>query len=227
MRKNESLAVMQRRIEPANSRDFFPTPPWATRALLKYPLKRYIEPEHVALEPSCGRGHMSVPLLEYFHNVRSYDVEPYGFGGVRDFLATSYRTDYYDWVITNPPFNLALEFIHKSLPIARCGVAMLVRTSFLESVKRYRRLFRHNPPSIVAQFVERVPMLKGKLKRKASTATSYAWLIWLTPPHVSNTHRYPRIYWIPPCRERLEFNRDYKRSTYAPVKNRSKGRRTL
>ena len=37
--QNVSTAVMQRRIEPHDSLDFFPTPPWATRALVKLGLK--------------------------------------------------------------------------------------------------------------------------------------------------------------------------------------------
>jgi hypothetical protein len=35
-------------------------------------------------------------------------------------------------------------------------------------------LFRDPPPSIIAQFVERMPIVKGRSDRDASTATSYA-----------------------------------------------------
>lgn len=31
-----STAVMARRVEPADSLDFFPTPPWATRAFCEH-----------------------------------------------------------------------------------------------------------------------------------------------------------------------------------------------
>ncbi len=47
-----------------------------------------------------------------------------------------------------------------------------------ESVGRYERLFKPNPPKIIAQFSERVPIVKGRLSATASTATSYAWFIW-------------------------------------------------
>ena len=55
---------------------------------------------------------------------------------------------------------------------------MLTRTVFIESVGRYERLFKTNPPSRFAQFTERVPMVKGRIDKKASTATGYAWLVW-------------------------------------------------
>jgi hypothetical protein len=34
------------------------------------------------------------------------------------------------------------------------------------------------PPTKFAQFVEPVPMVKGRLDRKATTAIGYAWLVW-------------------------------------------------
>lgn len=54
---------------------------------------------------------------------------------------------------------------------------MLTRTVFIESVGRYDRLFSINQPSHFAQFTERVPMVKGRLDRRASTATGYCWLV--------------------------------------------------
>jgi hypothetical protein len=105
-------------------------------------------------------------------------VFDYGFGQIADFLKNKHAGASFDWVITNPPFRLGEEFIDRSMRIARCGVAMLSRTVFIESVGRYERLFRSNPPSRVAQFTERVPMVKRRIDKKASTATGYAWLVW-------------------------------------------------
>jgi hypothetical protein len=83
-----------------------------------------------------------------------------------------------DWVITNPPFNLALEFALRGLELAREGVAPLVRSVWLEGAERYRSLFAKHPPAIVAQFVERVPMTKGRWDPDASTATAYSRFVW-------------------------------------------------
>ena len=76
----------------------------------------------------------------------------YGYGAVRDYLDAPYATaDTVDWVITNPPFRLAEDFAHRSLVVARQGVAVLVRTVFIESVGRYRGLFEKTPPTICAR----------------------------------------------------------------------------
>ena len=177
--QNRSHAVMAQRTEPADSADDFPTPPWATRALLEHVIPD-LGPFNgqTCLEPACGAGHMAKPLAEYFGEVRASDAFDYGFGTVSDYLAASIEAGSVDWVITNPPFSLAEPFIQRSLVVARKGVAILARTVFIESKGRYRNIFQINPPSRFAQFTERVPMVKARLDRKASTATGYAWLVW-------------------------------------------------
>jgi hypothetical protein len=149
---------------------------------------------------------MSVALAEYFGKVISSDVFDYGFGGVGDFLKDKYDDQSFDWVITNPPFRLAEDFTKRALRIARHGVAMLTRTVFIESVGRYERLFSSNPPTAFAQFTERVPMVKGRIDKKASTATGYGWLVWERARPAS------RLVWIPPCRKNLERDGDYQQA---------------
>ena len=65
--QNTSHAVMAQRAELKNSLDDFPTPPWATRALVEHVIvsKNSLR-EMTCLEPACGRGHMSVALAPYF-----------------------------------------------------------------------------------------------------------------------------------------------------------------
>ncbi|MNE90204.1 hypothetical protein D3C80_1876940 [compost metagenome] len=91
------------------------------------------------------------------------------------------------------------------MTVAREGVAILARTVFLESVGRYEGIFSKIPPSKFAQFSERVPMVKGRVDPKASTATGYAWFVWEKGADVS----YPRLMWVPPCRRKLEREGDY------------------
>ncbi len=205
--QNKSHAVMAQRTEPSNSLDDFPTPPWATRALLEFVLRNETKaPAQLScLEPACGAGHMAKVLTEYFKEVTYYDVHDYGFGQQRDFLKGPYPVDTWDWVITNPPFRLAEDFVIRSLEIAREGVAIIARTVFIESVGRYEKLFKLRPPTIYAQFTERVPMVKGRLDKKATTATSYCWLVWLKSAVVDAPH----LVWIPPCRKKLERSGDY------------------
>lgn len=207
MGQNKSHAVMAQRSEARDSLDDFPTPAWATRALIHYVLKGNFpaKPEHSVWEPACNRGAMVKPLREFFRQVIGTDVHDYGAGfETRDFLFPGTKVEPQpDWIISNPPFRLAEEFIKKAREEASRGCAFLVRTVFLESVGRYERLFRYDPPTYVAFFTERVPMVKGRLDPEASTATSYSWLAW-----VNGEEPQPPL-WIPPCRHALERPQDY------------------
>jgi hypothetical protein len=70
------------------------------------------------LEPACGAGHMSKVLKEYFGEVRSSDAYKYGYGSVRNYLDIPYEANAVDWVITNPPFRLAEDFVQRSFVVA-------------------------------------------------------------------------------------------------------------
>jgi hypothetical protein len=211
MSQNTSSAVMQQRTEAHDSLDDFPTQPWGTRALCTYVLSGCYLKSKTVWEPTCNRGHMSDPLGEFFGAVWVSDIQDYGLPGAmqHDFLmpylphAVKWSGTDIDWIIANPPFRLAEQFIARALEIATEGVAMIVRTSFLEGVGRYENLYSKRPPSIVAQFSERVPMVKGRLTATGSTATSYCWLVWLQG--VTTT----KLVWIPPCRKKLERDEDY------------------
>ena len=97
---------------------------------------------------------------------------------------------------------------------------MLVRSAFTESAGRCESLFGTvDLPSWELQFAERVVMLKGRLVRagapdpfnldddgqptRASSATSYTWLVWMPGQHDWRK----RI--IAPCRLNLECKGDY------------------
>ena len=126
MSQNTSHAVMAQRAEPNDSLDYFPTPPWATRALIEHVLighgwRRDTLAQDSCWEPACGEGHMARPLSEYFASVRATDVHPYGHGEVQDFLFNPPSRPVVDWVITNPPFRLAREFAITGMVAARQG----------------------------------------------------------------------------------------------------------
>jgi hypothetical protein len=181
-------SVMARRLEPPDALDFFPTPPWSTRALCEHVLftreRQYPLPLSV-WEPAAGEGHMAEVLREYFSIVRASDVFDYGRGyEVGSFTGCGLDvavSSVPDWIITNPPFNLACEFALRGIELARAGVALLVRSVWAEGGDRYRNLFSKHPPSLIAQFAERVPMVKGRWNPTASTATGYAWFVWRRP----------------------------------------------
>ena len=111
MVQNISHAVMAQRQKSFDKLDDFPTPPWATRGLLKYVIGKYKLKNQTCLEPACNVGYMSKVLFENFKSVTSSDIFDYGYGNVEDFLEINKDQTRYDWVITNPPFNKAKEFI--------------------------------------------------------------------------------------------------------------------
>lgn len=205
------------RLSGKDALDFLPTPPWATRALCE---KIALSKTDVVLEPACGKRDMAMALAEYCARVDYFDVHDYGVGApVDDFTTTeAYEVDI-DWVISNPPFKLAEQFIFKSLAICRRGVAMLVRTNFLEGEGRFHRLFKKLPPTRILQFAERVPMFVGRLNPAGSTQTAYMWLVWVRSKKGGGFRgsyqnrwawRAPKpVEWIAPCRDRLEKPGDY------------------
>ena len=214
------LAIAHNRIEPSDSLDFFPTPPWATRALMEHVLKRLGRDGHcrsrTALEPACGEGHMAEVLKEYFLSVMAADIADYGYGtGGVDFLHPDSWTNS-DWIITNPPFGDNIDkFILKALSLAGTGVAMLVRMQCLETVGRYERIYRDQPPTLISFFAERCPIHKGRWEPEGDTFTAYVWLVWIK----GEAPRAP--FWIPPgCREALTRPDDAVRFTQRPVAKR-------
>lgn len=222
MTQNRSSAVMQQRSEPHDSLDDFPTPPWATRALCEWIVMTGIL-YGPCREPAANRGHMVRPLQEYFNQVEGSDIFDYGAGFPQSDYLFGPDPAPVGWTITNPPFRLAEQFIARALRTSTHGVAVIVRSAFLEGQDRHRTLFKNTPPSHILQFTERVVMHKGKLvdpnrlmrvwskkkqafvMRKPSSATAYSWLIWMT----ANTNMPPQMHWIAPCRKRLEKEGDY------------------
>ena len=77
--QNRSPAVMNRRIEPPDSLDDFPTPPWATRVLFEHVLipAGADVPRLSVWEPACNRGHMAAPIAEYAPHVLATDIADY------------------------------------------------------------------------------------------------------------------------------------------------------
>ena len=216
-------ALMAGRQEPDDSRDFFPTPPFATRALTEHVLPQVGHHKddlrnQSFWEPACGAGHMAEVLHESFGSGRASDIHDYGYGDTIDFLADGLGSQdgdcgAADWIITNPPFNDKTEaFVLRALDLATVGVAMFVRLQWLETIGRYERLFLDRPPTLIAIFPERVNLCKGRWEPDGATATAYIWLVWRkgVAPQAP--------FWIPPgCRKQLTKVDDERRFTAHPV----------
>lgn len=199
--------------------DFFPTPPWAVRAMIAE-LQR-IEPDHcnfyqLVWEPACGTGDMVRPLQEEFIRVIYSDIVERGYGmdlpgcitPTFDFInghANLPRN--IDWIITNPPFIRAQGFWTRAMERANVGVAFLCRLNFIESDHRYSAMFKNHPPAYIFIHTQRVPMFLGRLgaSHKESSATAYAWFVWIKPLQ----NKFTKVHWIPPVRDELIRDGDY------------------
>jgi hypothetical protein len=223
---NGARAIMGSRQEPSDSLDYFPTPPWATRALMEVVMPKLGVIEfNEAWEPACGEGHIAEVLCEYFDDVLASDIHDYGFGHQcekweqGDFLKYETLHKIADWVITNPPFkDKAEQFVLQALSVARVGVAMFFRLQWLETNGRYERIFEPYPPTMIAQFAERVPLCKGEWKPDGDTATAYLWIIWHKHSPSWQTALPTLFTWIPPGqRKALTRPDDEARFTSHPV----------
>lgn len=151
--------------------DFFPTPAWATRALIDNEVF-----EGDIWESACGNGAMSVVLETTGNQVISSDLYDRGFGEAgHDFLASDRRAPN---IVTNPPYNAAEGFVRQGIRLAEKKFALLLRLAFLEGANRARTIFTDNPPSRVWVFSERITFYPANAVQQGSGTTAYAWYVW-------------------------------------------------
>lgn len=162
--------TMKRRVDLEGA-DFYPTPEWASRALITH--ERF---EGDIWEPACGDGAMSAVLAETGLPVHSSDLYDRGFGEVGlDFLEANRRAQN---IITNPPYHSAEGFVRKGLELAGQKICLLLRLAFLEGASRQKNLFSIMPPARIWVFSERITFYPKGAERAGSGTVAYAWFVW-------------------------------------------------
>jgi hypothetical protein len=151
--------------------DFFPTPRWATAALVDN------EKFHGEIwECACGDGAMSRVFEEARSGVFSSDLYDRGYGEIGlDFLSPTRSADN---IVTNPPYNCAEGFVASGMRHATRKFALLLRLAFLEGANRANTIFAVSPPSRVWVFSERITFYPKGMNPKGSGTTAYAWFVW-------------------------------------------------
>jgi len=169
--------------------DYYRTPAWCVRALLKY-VKTTSEKDYAALhnssilDPACGDAAILEVLDSYGFKGVGIEIDPtraekareHGFGVYCGDALVTYMSA--QAVITNPPYSLAMEFVQKAL--SRCDppvffAAFLLRLNWLASRKRAE--FHRNTPADILVLPKR-PSFTDDGKTDAS---EYAWFIWKRP----------------------------------------------
>lgn len=150
--------------------DFYPTPRETIALLLKNHIIKY-----PVLEPCAGEGAI-VRMLNSNFMIYKNDIDtkfdnPYHIDAGKQWHP--------DWinvktVITNPPFNIALNVIQNALNNVEVGseVIMLLRLNFLGSQER-KPFFNENPPKEIFVLSKRPKFYNGK-----TDSIEYAWFVW-------------------------------------------------
>lgn len=139
------------------------------------------------LEPACGNGAMVKVLAKHWDKSRitSYDKEVDFFKENRCF----------DYVITNPPFSLAHEFIIKAKTVALKKFAFLLPLSYLHGKRRFDEIYTQREYGLkVVHVFTRYPMLGEELRADGKYNTGmmvYAWFVF-----ENGYSRDPIISWI-------------------------------
>jgi hypothetical protein len=151
--------------------DFYPTPEWATHALISNETF-----DGRIWEPACGDGTMVKVLQDTGRPVDATDLFDRGYGesGI-DFLKADRHVEN---IVTNPPYNSAEGFVEAGLRQASRKLCLLLRLAFVEGANRQRTIFVKTPPARVWVFSERITFYPAGAIQKGSGTTAYAWFVW-------------------------------------------------
>lgn len=144
-------------------KDFYPTPKECTYALLDFlhlPVKTRI------WEPACGDGAIIAALhSKGYMNCFGTDITT-----GTDFLQEEYLASA-AWIITNPPFSLAEQFIRHAHDLG-IPFAFLLKSQYWHSAKR-RKLFEEVRPKYVLTLTWR-PDFTGQ----GASIMDVMWCVW-------------------------------------------------
>lgn len=157
--------------------DFYPTPPDATEALLRF---LDLPKTTVIWEPACGEMDMVSVMRS-----AGYSVVATGLSYGQDFLTEPLHEC--DWIITNPPFSISVEFIRRCVGHGK-PFALLLKSQYWHAYKRYD-LFGSTPPMFVCPLTWR-PNFKFKEQKYGKSLMDVMWCIWV-PPYKGETRYCP------------------------------------
>ena len=154
--------------------DYYATDPIAIDALLE---KCDLSKDTPVWECACGSGELSNRLIELGFRVFSTDLVYRGFGkGGVDFLKQNSNFDGY--ILTNPPYKYAKEFVEHALKLTDKSVFMFLKLQFLEGKAR-RKLFNTGQLKTVYVSSSRILCAKNgdfeKMIAGGGSAVAYGW----------------------------------------------------
>ena len=184
MRENQYLPFAHR---DKNKSDYYQTPYSMTNQLLEN--EPFVILKTIA-DPASGEGAITTVLNKQFKNVFSGDLHFTGF----DFLKQ--KMDNVDYIITNPPFSKADEFIMRCKEIAKDKFALLLPLNYLHGQARYNKKIFSGLHTVYV--FTRYPMLTDQIRADGKYKTGmmvYAWYVWYNY-EMYDSKRDPVIKWI-------------------------------
>lgn len=147
--------------------DFYPTPEYVTRILMDR-----IPFDGTIWECACGDGAMSEVIKSYGHHVVSTDLVGRGYNDGTSGIDFLFENTKMANIVTNPPFNLAYEFIEQGLRLSCRKLALLLPVRYLTGKKR-TDLYKKTPPKYVIIIPNKVDFLGY-----GNPAMEFAWFVW-------------------------------------------------
>jgi hypothetical protein len=174
--------------EARRDHDFYETPSWQTRALL-----RRLNITGPVIECCAGRGAISMLLVKQHRGpvIVNEPFEQHQWTLADTTYGTPFTLDatrpeawatfpWVDWVVTNPPFNLADKIVPLAHRHARVGVAMLLRLSWFEPTAARSEFLEAHPPTAIIS----MPRYKYRKVGSGDSVTT-GWFIWTKEPYAS------------------------------------------
>jgi len=177
--------------------DNYYTEPWITRALLDTLKQEDIKFKYI-WEPACGRGDMVSVFKEYNYGVAASDIDlsvyedtnTYKFQ--KDFIETNRLPSVFKGIspydiaiITNPPYNIAENFINQALGFDNTKLLAFLLRNEWDCAKTRTYLFeewtlgKHFAMKIVLTSRPRWDDWRNKPKPDKSPRHNYSWMIWI------------------------------------------------
>lgn len=172
--------------------DFYVTPKHSVQALIDHSIFKSLLhkiPFDKMWENAVGNGVIVDTFEENGFDMVGTDLNDWvGRFEQNDFLKNpmwfykkfGYKTPY---IITNPPYKKANEWLVKSLRATGRYVILFLKLSFLESISRYKIFKMYPNLKHVLVFSKRQSLKRWSLiekgeELKSSGTTAYAWFIW-------------------------------------------------
>lgn len=169
--------------------DYYSTDPIAIQLLDKHGL---LDKNVPYWETACGGGRLSNELKKLGYDViKETDLFDRGYGdsGV-DFFECN---DVFQGnTITNPPYSVINDWILHSLEITSNKVYIFCRIQTIETISRYNKIFKDNPPEYICPFVKRVNCYRNDDLSLGRSAVCYSWFIWDNKSNTTDT----KVKWL-------------------------------